>query len=437
VCLSLYPPGRAAFGNLGCRWGFAGQNVRLFETFTRLACSLVMGFFDRGTMGMRRWRGFRGLVSVIVVLCLISVKAVNACTIFVLTDATRTLFFNNEDFSNPTTRIWFEPAGSNYFACAFVGFDNGWAQGGLNSEGLAFDWVAGEERPYAAEKNLKPARGNPAARLLESCRNVDEAIAFYQKVLEPSFNRASVLIADKSGASVIVGARDGKIHFDRSTKSRGFGYGNAKVQAALREPPAPTVTAGLKLLRECKQEGMYGTKYSTVFDLRNGDITVSVPERPDVALNFQTELKKGRHYYEIPSISEQVTQPLKPLAVNMLRFPMDHFVPIKSMHPERRTQVEQMLKDVRSGSPNREHYSDAVWNQVSGRISNIQEDMQVFGKLLTVEAVTQTGTPPAGTADSSLYRFTFENVKILQKYEFAGNNRVKAVETYVFEKSDP
>jgi hypothetical protein len=219
------------------------DSLQLLATLRWFACSSVMGVIRTG-------RRFAFVVSLLVALCFMSVKAVRACTIFVLTDTTRTLFFNNEDFSNPATRIWFEPAGSNYLACAFVGFDNGWAQGGLNSEGLAFDWVAGPERPYTPEKNLKPARGNPAARLLESCRNVDEAIAFYEKVLEPSFNRASVLIADKSGASVIVSARDGKIHFNRSTKSRGFGYGNDKVQAALRQPPEPSVAAGIKLLRE-------------------------------------------------------------------------------------------------------------------------------------------------------------------------------------------
>ena len=31
----------------------------------------------------------------------------SACTIFVLTDKDRALFCNNEDWSNPNTRIWF------------------------------------------------------------------------------------------------------------------------------------------------------------------------------------------------------------------------------------------------------------------------------------------------------------------------------------------
>lgn len=69
----------------------------------------------------------------------------NACTIFVLSDARNTFFFNNEDYSNPVTCIWFMPGGKNYHGAAYVGFDNDWAQGGVNTAGLAFDWVSGYE----------------------------------------------------------------------------------------------------------------------------------------------------------------------------------------------------------------------------------------------------------------------------------------------------
>jgi hypothetical protein len=67
----------------------------------------------------------------------------HGCTIFVLTDTNQALFCNNEDWSDPKTRIWFLPAGDRYYGAVNVGFDNGWAQGGLNTESLAFDWVAG------------------------------------------------------------------------------------------------------------------------------------------------------------------------------------------------------------------------------------------------------------------------------------------------------
>ncbi|MGV3773453.1 MAG: hypothetical protein ACO1QB_11165 [Verrucomicrobiales bacterium] len=57
-------------------------------------------------------------------VCLAALSC-HACTVFLLTDSEKTMFFNNEDFSNPATRIWFVPGGSNFFGCAYVGFDDG------------------------------------------------------------------------------------------------------------------------------------------------------------------------------------------------------------------------------------------------------------------------------------------------------------------------
>ncbi len=64
-----------------------------------------------------------------------SLQSSIACTIFVLTDTNRTLFANNEDWSNPRTRVWFIPAIEKHFGAVYVGFDDG-AQGGMNTEGL-------------------------------------------------------------------------------------------------------------------------------------------------------------------------------------------------------------------------------------------------------------------------------------------------------------
>src|SRR5215467_4853653 len=66
-----------------------------------------------------------------------------ACTIFVLTDSEHTLFCNNEDWSDPKTRIWFVPGNNEHYGGVYLGFDNNFAQGGMNTKGLAFDWVAG------------------------------------------------------------------------------------------------------------------------------------------------------------------------------------------------------------------------------------------------------------------------------------------------------
>src|SRR5262245_30333922 len=67
------------------------------------------------------------------------------CTIFLLTDTNHVLFCNNEDWSNTKTRIWFVPAEAKRYGCVYVGFDDGFPQGGMNTEGLASDWVAGSK----------------------------------------------------------------------------------------------------------------------------------------------------------------------------------------------------------------------------------------------------------------------------------------------------
>lgn len=125
--------------------------------------------------------------------------AVDACTIVVLTDGERVLFCNNEDWSNPNTRVWFVPAREG-LGCALLGFDNGWAQGGVNTEGLAFDWVAGFRGEWPSDPARKRVAGNPSQRMLQTCRSLDEAITFYREHEEPGFGYAKVLVAERSGA---------------------------------------------------------------------------------------------------------------------------------------------------------------------------------------------------------------------------------------------
>src|SRR5947207_4456069 len=84
-----------------------------------------------------------------------------ACTIFTLIDANRALFCNNEDWKDPETRIWFVPTSTNFwsggkrYGCAYVGFRTGPSQGGVNTEGLAFDWVAGYKEKGGRDLKMK------------------------------------------------------------------------------------------------------------------------------------------------------------------------------------------------------------------------------------------------------------------------------------------
>jgi hypothetical protein len=242
------------------------------------------------------------LVAPVLAASLASPGAAWACTIVVLTDGARVLFCNNEDWSNPNTRIWFVPGGGGH-GCAFVGFDNGWAQGGLNTQGLAFDWVAG----FPAEWPPDPARvrlpGNPSQRMLQTCASLDEAVAFYERYEEQGFGYARVLVAERSGASAVIGARDGRLHVERRERSRAFGYG-AEVAARALEGASPTLDTAARILRAAQQKGRYPTQYSNVFDLRRGEIVLyrfQHSEEP-VRLSLAQELARPAHAFDLASL---------------------------------------------------------------------------------------------------------------------------------------
>lgn len=245
---------------------------------------------------------------------LLAAGTAHACTIFVLTGPDRTLFCNNEDWSNPNTRIWFEPGGKPFpsgaaaYGYGYVGFDDGWAQGGVNTEGLAFDWVAGFNEIWERTPGMKTAGGNSAQRMLETCATVEAAAAFFRKHWEPAFSHAKILVADRTGTSAIIGAKDGRLEVAVLHRSRGFGFAGRIVERMLAENPEPDPSNAARILRAALQEGQYATKYSNVFDLKTGDIFLyRFPEHEGaVKLNLADELKRGRHSYDIPVIEEQL-----------------------------------------------------------------------------------------------------------------------------------
>ena len=243
-------------------------------------------------------------------LFLLASASVQGCTIFILTDTNQTLFCNNEDSDVPQTRIWFVPShrhlwlGGKRYGCAFVGYADRWGQGGANTEGLAYDWVAGYKASWKRDPKLKRVWGNPAERMLATCASVEEAVAFFQCHWEPGFSYAKILVADRSGASVIIGATNGQLDIQKMKQSRGFGYGGKVIDKMLAANPAPTLTNAANMLGAASNRW---TKYSNVFDLKSGDIFLfRFPEQPEAAnLNFIEEMKKGRHVYDIRTVKAQ------------------------------------------------------------------------------------------------------------------------------------
>jgi len=359
--------------------------------------------------------------------CFVSVPVI-ACTIFVLTDSTRALFFNNEDWLNPNTRIWFVPAGDGHYGCAYVGFDDGRAQGGLNTKGLAFDWVAGYMEKWEPDPGMRRVRGNPSERMLETSATIEDAIAFFRTHREPEFSRARILVADSTGASAIIGARDGKLHVQRAHRSRGFGYCDPRLQQMLAKLPEPSVGSGTAILRACLQKGETATKYSNVFDLRSRDIFLfQYPERDDsVRLNLDAELAKGAHYYDIPQIRQQLTQAPVPLLNNMRRFFLDEFKPIPDREPNVTERLRAIIQDAMRGAMRPDDFSVEFWRGLSAAQKEIQADMKRQGDLVSLTLVDRRAE---GSRRSYRYIVEFKNVRALQRFVLDEHNRVALIQS--------
>jgi len=359
--------------------------------------------------------------------CLVA-GAVHACTIFVLTDTNRTLFCNNEDWSSPKTRIWFVPGSDKHYAGVYVGFDNDYAQGGLNTEGLAFDWVAGYTEAWKPDPNVPVVWGNSGQQALESCATVEEAIAFFRGHQDRQFYRAKILMADRTGASVIIGGKDGELQVEKANQCRGFGYGAQTLDKMLTKSTEPTVRNGAKILRAALQKGQYATKYSNVFDLKSGDIFLfPFPDRDDeVKLNLAVELKKGGHYYDMPQIHKQLSKPSRPLLANMERLLLDRYKPIPDKEPIVTDHVRAMFQNVLDGNMRADDFTAKLWKEESPKQKETQETVKSFGRLVSLTLVDRR---VEGGKRNYRYRLEFEKNTLLQLFVFDDQNKLAAAST--------
>lgn len=356
----------------------------------------------------------------------------SACTIFVLTDGHRVLFCNNEDWTNPATRIWFVPAGTGYYGCVYVGYDDGWARGGMNSEGLACDWVGGFMEDWQGDA-VTCVRGNPTERLLESCATVEDAIAFFQKHKEPDFYRAKILVADRNGASVVIGARDGKLQIDRSERCRSFGYAFQTFRECFAKDSQLTVANGASILRACLQEGKYATKYSNIFDLKSGDIYLyQFHQRVEsMQMNLAVELAKGGHYFDMVRIHRQSSIPIMPLLMNMRRFVIDDFPPISDPEPKFTNHIRAVMEDAISGTMRSEDYQAELWSSISPLQKDIQEDLKRFG---SCQSITLVEYKTEGNRRIDRYRIEFEKIRSLIRFELDDQGKVVSFKSEATER---
>ncbi len=251
------------------------------------------------------------------------VQDLPACTIVTMAKGGQVLIGSNEDWTDPQTKMWFYPAAAGEYGRVCFGFgrDFGFAQGGINDQGLFLDANA------LPPTGWQPDPGKPLFddsivsindHILAHCATVDDAIAFFRKY-SVFLGGGKFVIADARGASIVVEWADGS---DRISRRQGFYQVSTNIpqwnmvagkvsddryniaERVILNKNEASLAAMRAVLSATHKEWSYPTIYSYIGDLKNLRVRVYNFHNFEEAYEFdlREELKKGRKSHDLPAL---------------------------------------------------------------------------------------------------------------------------------------
>jgi hypothetical protein len=256
----------------------------------------------------------RSSVLIVLAVCLYG-SSVFACTGFCVSQGDLVLVGNNEDWKNPFTKVWYEPAGDDKYGRVYFGFDNFYPQGGMNEKGLVFDGFATGPHKVKDSLNKPTYGGNLMDKVMSECATVDEALKLFDKYNLEFLERAMFFVADENGDSAIIEGdkiirkngkyqivtnfyqsevKDGQIPCERYTIA----------DAMLKDADEILVDLCKRVLAATHNEGQTPTVYSNVYDLKKRIVYLYHFHNFQnvVKIDLAEELKKGARRMDLPAL---------------------------------------------------------------------------------------------------------------------------------------
>ncbi|UCE41424.1 MAG: hypothetical protein JSV17_00065 [Candidatus Aminicenantes bacterium] len=239
-----------------------------------------------------------------------------SCTMFTLTKNGITLVGNNEDWKNPNTKIWFALPEKGKYGTVYFSFDDMNPQGGMNDQGLVFDYMA--TQPLEVKNSLHKVkfRGDLMQKVMRECATVEEALKLIDKYNLQYFRKFQVMIVDKSGDSAIIEGdviqrKKGNFqvctnfYLSQLEEGEEIPCDRYKIATKLLNNNELTIDAFRNILSAVHQEGDWGgTQYSNIYDVNRGLVYLYHFHNYEnvVVINLEEEFKKGKHTIDIPSL---------------------------------------------------------------------------------------------------------------------------------------
>jgi len=249
--------------------------------------------------------------------------SVHACTAFMISDDEKVLVGNNEDYNIPYTRVWFVPAENGKYGRVYFGYDNWSPQGGVNDQGLFFDFFATKPLEVKLSKEKPKLQGPIIDTMVAECATVKEVLDMLDQYNLEFMSKFQMFVVDKSGDAAIIEG-DGIIRKSRSYQVvTNFYQSKVKENRRPCEWYKPSCTqykiaetmltehstasvAHFRDILEATHRNTLGarTLYSNIYDLKKGLVYLYYMHNFDeeVIIDLNEELKKGCHYHELPSL---------------------------------------------------------------------------------------------------------------------------------------
>lgn len=235
------------------------------------------------------------------VLCVIifSVRTISvfACSIFMYQNDSAVYFCGNEDWSATDPAIFTVPAKEEKYGVILLGWNSylpNYAQAGINSAGLCFDWASVPQQNFVAEQNKPSLSVNSTLDILQFCSTVQEVIEYTSKYNFPHLAEEHIMFADATGDACVLEFTKGKTRIVRKTEHflaiTNFNLTNPqagwypcnryKIMTFLLQKrftcsaENPLQTQLTSVLKAIHQDGQYPTIYSYVIDLKTMELII-------------------------------------------------------------------------------------------------------------------------------------------------------------------
>ncbi len=193
----------------------------------------------------------------------------------------KTIVGNNEDWLSPNSQFWFEAGQGGKYGVMYMGQLDNFAQGAINEKGLVFDGFANPELAINnSEGKLDISIGEAVRNIMQTMIKVEEVEEYLATINLSSLTSSQIVFVDKSGSYLIVEGDELIIGDEKEKAFSNFYYSQIET---VEDVEIETFQNGIKYMSSSKTEAtleygaevmeslssakLFGTQYTTVYDL--------------------------------------------------------------------------------------------------------------------------------------------------------------------------